>query len=271
MVGGWWLLTIIKKICAMQLTWLDSNYWVMEIAGKRILLDPWLVGSLVFANQSWFFQGEKPIKHPIPENIDLILLSQGLEDHAHSPTLKVLDRNIPVVGSPSAAKVCKSLGYVNVHSLEHGKSFVLDGQIEIKAVPGAPIGPTLVENGYILRNLNTPESLYYEPHGFHSPSLKEEEAIEIIITPIVSLNLPLIGPFIQGQKSALEVCKLLKPEFILPTTTGGNTEYQGLLSRFLSEEGTIEDFRSLLSQNNLDIKVIKPQPGEPIEIKHGEK
>jgi L-ascorbate metabolism protein UlaG (beta-lactamase superfamily) len=255
----------------MQLTWLDSNSWLIEMAEKRILLDPWLVGSLVFANQSWFFKGEKLTKHPIPENIDLILLSQGLEDHAHPPTLKVLDRNISVVGSPGAALVCKNLGYVNIYALEHGKSFILDGQIEIKAVPGAPIGPTLVENGYILRNLNRRESLYYEPHGFHSPSLKEEEAIEIIITPLVGLNLPLIGPFIKGQKSALELCKLLKPEFILPTTTGGSTEYQGLLSRFLSEEGTIDDFRSLLSQNNLDIKVINPQPGEPIEIKFSEK
>jgi L-ascorbate metabolism protein UlaG (beta-lactamase superfamily) len=255
----------------MQLTWLDSNSWLIEIGEKRILLDPWLVGSLVFGNQSWFFKGEKSIKHPIPENIDLILLSQGLPDHAHPPTLKALDHHIPVVGSPNAAKVCENLGYVKINSLKHGETFVLDQQVEIKALAGAPIGPTLVENAYIIRDLNTGQGLYYEPHGFHSPSLQEEQGIKIIITPLVGLNLPLIGPFIQGQKNALEVCKLIKPEFILSTTTGGSTKYQGLLSSFLSEETTINDFGSLLSQNNLDIKVIHPQPGEPIAIKFREK
>ena len=41
----------------MHLTYLDSNSWLMELAGKKILLDPWLVGPLVFGNQSWFFKG----------------------------------------------------------------------------------------------------------------------------------------------------------------------------------------------------------------------
>lgn len=32
----------------MQLIWLDSNSWLIEIARKRILLEPWLVSSLIF-------------------------------------------------------------------------------------------------------------------------------------------------------------------------------------------------------------------------------
>ena len=43
----------------MQLTYLDSNSWLMEISGKRILLDPWLVGDLVFGNLPWLFKGRK--------------------------------------------------------------------------------------------------------------------------------------------------------------------------------------------------------------------
>lgn len=251
----------------MQLTWLDSNSWLIEIEDKRILLDPWLVGSLVFGNLSWLFEGKKRSKRAIPENIDLILLSQGIEDHTHPPTLKELDHNISVVASPSAAKVCKNLGYININSLSHGEKFILDEQVEIKAVPGSPIGPNLVENGYIIRDLKAGKSLYYEPHGFHSPSLKQEQSIDIIITPLISLKIPLLGAVIQGQKTALEVCKMLKPEFILPTAAGGDIDYQGLLMSVLKEEGNIDDFAKLLSENNLDIKVIKPQPGEPVIIK----
>ena len=34
----------------MHLTWLDSNSWLIEMGGQRILLDPWLSGPLVFGN-----------------------------------------------------------------------------------------------------------------------------------------------------------------------------------------------------------------------------
>ncbi|MGK7879031.1 MAG: MBL fold metallo-hydrolase, partial [Crocosphaera sp.] len=71
----------------MQLTWLDNNSWLMEISGKRILLDPWLVGSLVFGNLEWLFKGVKGKTYDIGQQIDLIVLSQGLDDHAHIPTL----------------------------------------------------------------------------------------------------------------------------------------------------------------------------------------
>ncbi|MEM1369418.1 MAG: MBL fold metallo-hydrolase, partial [Cyanobacteria bacterium P01_H01_bin.15] len=32
----------------MHLTYLDSNSWLIELAGQQILLDPWLVDDLVF-------------------------------------------------------------------------------------------------------------------------------------------------------------------------------------------------------------------------------
>ncbi|MBC6476050.1 MAG: MBL fold metallo-hydrolase [Hormoscilla sp. GM102CHS1] len=64
---------------------------LIELGDKRILLDPWLVGDLVFGNLTWFFKGSRPQPRPIPENIDLIILSQGLEDIYLKPD-KVLSR-----------------------------------------------------------------------------------------------------------------------------------------------------------------------------------
>jgi L-ascorbate metabolism protein UlaG (beta-lactamase superfamily) len=121
----------------MKLTWLDNNSWLMEISGKRILLDPWLVGSLVFGNLEWLFNGVKSKTYELKDPIDLILLSQGLEDHAHIPTLKELDHTIPVVASPNGAKVVQELGYTEVHSLSHGESYTLDETVKIKAFPGS--------------------------------------------------------------------------------------------------------------------------------------
>jgi len=249
----------------MNLTYLDSNSWLIEIDGKRILLDPWLVGKLIFGNLPWLFEGKKNNPQPIPENIDLILLSQGLEDHAHPPTLKKLDKNIPVVASPNAAKVVRELGYKNITTLEHESSFKLE-KVEIKAIPGSPIGPTLVENGYIIKGLTSGKNIYYEPHGYHSESLKSEVPIDVVITPLINLKLPLLGAVIKGQSAALKVCQWLNPQVILATAAGGDLDFQGLIISILKAEGTVEEFKQLLQQNKLATKAINPQSGETIEL-----
>ena len=250
----------------MYLTWLDSNSWLMEIGGKRILLDPWLVGSLVFGNLEWLFKGSKNSQREIPENIDLILLSQGLEDHAHPPTLKLLDKTIPVVGSSNAAKVAQNLGYTQVTALAHGEKFVLDKSVEIKAFPGSYLGLNNVENAYLLQELETGLTLYYEPHGSHSPSLKEIAPVDVVITPIIDLALPLVGPIIKGTKSALEVAKLLQPQVMLPTAAGGDIKFEGLLMSLLRDVGSVNEFRANLAENNLSTQVIDPKPGERFEL-----
>lgn len=250
----------------MHLTWLDSNSWLIEMAGQRILLDPWFVGPLVFGNQTWLFKSFRRTERPIPDNIDLILLSQGLEDHAHPPTLKQLDRQIPVVASPNAAKVVQDLGYPQVTTLAHGGKFVLGDRLEIKAVPGSPIGPFLVENAYILKNLETGISLYYEPHGYHSPSLQQEAPVDVVITPIVDLSIPLLGPIIKGKDSALQAAKMLQPQVMLPTAAGGDVVFEGLLMSMIRAKGSVEDLRSLLAKHHISTRVMDPKPGDRLEI-----
>ncbi|KYC42648.1 Zn-dependent hydrolase [Scytonema hofmannii PCC 7110] len=250
----------------MYLTWLDSNSWLVEMGGKRILIDPWLVGSLVFGNLDWFFKGFRTKERTIPENIDLIVLSQGLEDHAHTPTLKQIDRNIPVVASPNAAKVVKQLNYTEITALAHGETFNLDRSVAITATPGSSIGPTLVENGYIIKELETGFSVYYEPHGHHSPSLKQFAPIDVVITPQYDLGLPLVGPIIRGRKHALEVAQWLQPQVMIHTASGGDVVFEGLLNSFLQITGSIAEFRSLLAQNHLSVQVIEPTPGDRFEI-----
>ncbi|GAP94013.1 MBL fold metallo-hydrolase [Leptolyngbya sp. NIES-2104] len=248
----------------MYLTWLDSNSWLIELADKRILLDPWLVGELTFGNIGWLFKGKRSSDRPIPENIDLILLSQGIEDHAHPETLKRLDRSIPVVASPSAAKVAQSIGFSSVTALKHGESFTIDQFVQIQATPGSQLGPGTQENGYLLTELPTGVTLYYEPHGNHPSPLPNP--IDVVITPLIDLALPLVGSIIKGTESALDLTKQAQPQIILPTAAGGEIEFEGILISVLKAIGTTDDFRSKLAQANLTTQVIEPKPGERFEI-----
>ena len=250
----------------MYLTYLDNNTWLIEIGNKKILLDPWLVGDLTFANLAWFFKARRLQERLIPENINLILLSQGLEDHAHSQTLKQLDRHIPVVASVNATKIVTELGYTQIITLTHGDTFSFGQSLEITAVPGSPIGPMLLENGYLLKEIETGFSLYYEPHGYHSPLLKKFAPVDVIITPLVDLALPIFGSFIYGRKKALEVTQWLQPQVVVPTTCGCDVIFEGFLASAIKTIGTIEEFCFLLKQNEISAQVLKPQPEERIPI-----
>ncbi len=251
----------------MYLTWLDSNSWLIEMGDRRVLLDPWLVGSLVFGNLPWLFKGDHPTPQTIPADIDLILLSQGLPDHAHPPTLAKLDRNIPVVASATAAKVVRDLGYQQVTQLAHGGCFTLADRLKIQALPGSLVGPNLVENGYLLTDLTNNATLYYEPHGSHTAKLREIAPVDVVITPLTGLEIPLLGAVIKGMESAVQAVEWLQPEVILPTAAGGNVVFEGLLLAVLRGRGDVDQFRRLLTQQNLITQVMEPKPGERLEVK----
>lgn len=151
-----------------QATYFGANGWLLELAGRRILVDPWLVDSLVFPPGPSLFRGELPRPWPVPAKLDLLLLTQGLPDHCHPPTLALLDGDLPVVASAAGAARAGELGFRQVTALRPGQSTQLGGGaleigvLEITAVPGAPVPQ--VENGYLLRGGGT--SVYLEPHGY---------------------------------------------------------------------------------------------------------
>ncbi|HAG83823.1 MAG TPA: Zn-dependent hydrolase [Cyanobacteria bacterium UBA12227] len=251
----------------MHLTYFGANSWLLELGQHRILIDPWLVGSLIFGNLPWFFKGDKPqVLDALPNKIDLILLSQGLEDHAHKPTLKMLDKTIPVVGSTSAAKIVKELGYTQVTSLTPNQTFTLANQVEIRALAGAPIGPLQQENSYLIKQLDSGTSLYYEPHGYPPIELKDYAPVDVVISPVITMELPLLGSIIQGNKTALQLAQSVKPQVFLNTAAGGNVQYSGLLNYLIRIVGSMDELRSQLAQHNLPTQVIDPQLKEPIEL-----
>ena len=252
----------------MNLTYFGANSWLLELGEQKILIDPWLVDSFVFGNLPWFFKGDKPAAlDSLPHQIDLILLSQGLEDHAHKPTLKQLDKNIPVVGSLSAAQVVEELGYTQVTTLPPGKTFILGNQIEIRAMVGAPIGPLQTENSYLIKQLDQGTTLYYEPHGYPPDELKNYAPVDVVISPVVNLELPVLGPIIQGNTTALQLAQMAQPQVFLPTAAGGDVEYTGILDSLLRTFGSMEEFRAQLAKHNLSTEVIEPQSGEALELK----
>lgn len=252
----------------MKLTWIDLNSWIFQMAGKTILVDPWLVDPMTFYGQPWLFTA----RHKTPPaftpqtlpQIDLLLISQGVDDHCHVPTLKQLDRTIPAIASPTAAKTLHQLGFEQVTALSHWQAITMD-QLTVKAVLGAEIQPGQVENGVVLTDHSTGQTLYYEPHWYPAQEATQIGPVDVAIAPVIGQIFPLLGQVIMGPEQSLDLVQKLQPKVFLPTTRG-DIETQGILPRLIQSVGSVEEFRDRLTVDYPTTQFILPNPGEPVEI-----
>lgn len=239
-----------------QATYFGANGWLLEIGGLRVLVDPWLCGDLVFPPGPWLLKGELPQERAIPEALDLLLLTQGLADHAHPDTLQQLPKTLPVVASPAAARVAQRFGFSSITSLRSG-DYTRVGKLTIQATAGAAV--PMVENGYLL---DWPQgSLYLEPHGVLDPKLPKR-AVDTVITPVVDLGLPLLGDFITGAKVLPELMQRFQPQRVLASTTGGDVRFSGLISGLL-QGGEKTD---AMATGPEGCQVVVPTPGIAIPL-----
>ena len=256
----------------MKLTFIGLNSWLLTIADLQILIDPWLVDSIVFYGAPWLFevkQIEPPCYTPatLPK-IDLILISQSLDDHCHQPTLAQLSKQIPVVAAPSAVKTIEQLGYDRVIPLAPWQTYLLDERVEITATPGAMI-QLQVENGFLVKSLQTNKSLYYEPHLATDAATIDRIVklanVEIVIAPIVGQIFPLLGKVIMNPQDAFKLAVALQPHWYLPTATS-EVEAKGILPQLTRSIGTIDEFTQLLAQSKISTQLLIPQPGEMMSL-----
>ncbi len=224
-------------------TYLGSNGWIIEFKEAKIIIDPWILGDLIFPPGEWFFKGSLKYEIPTPENIDLILLTQGLPDHCHIPSLKKFPKKTNIICSKSAYKTLDELNFESINIMQPGENLKFN-DIKIEATSGAAVPQ--IENGYILE---TDEGGFYiEPHGFLDNTIKPRK-LDAVITPTKNLGLPFVGSFVKGAEVIPSLVKLFNPTYILSSTTGGDAQFSGILNSFIS----LEEYTKSLDCKILDL------------------
>jgi L-ascorbate metabolism protein UlaG (beta-lactamase superfamily) len=256
----------------VKLTFIGLNSWLLNIDDVQILIDPWLVDSIVFYGAPWLFE-VKYIEPPCytPEtlpSIDLILITQSLDDHCHQPTLAQLSKQIPVIAAPSAVKIVEKLGYDRVIPLAPWQTYTLNDRVEITATPGAKIqGQT--ENGFLVKSIQTDKTLYYEPHLTTDRAtidrIDKLAKIDTIIAPIVGQIFPLLGKVIMNSQDAFNLASALQPQWYLPTAMG-EIDASGILPQLTRSDGSIEEFTQLLAHSQISTQLLIPQLGETVSL-----
>ena len=248
---------------ALIATYLGANGWLLDFDGLRVLVDPWFTGPLSFGAGGWLLKGELHSPQPVPERLNLLLLSQGLPDHCHPPSLALLPKDLTVLGSATAAKRARQLGFTRVITMFPGERHP-EPPLTVMATAGAAVPQ--VENGWLF---NHPAgSVYLEPHGFPSADLPTRP-LTAVITPVIDVGLPLAGAFVRGRSALPELLRRLQPAHVLASTTGGDVRFSGALSSLLRVQGTAADAAAVIAAHASSCRFIDPQPGVPYTLHQG--
>ena len=232
---------------SFKATYLGSNGWIIEFSNSKIIIDPWLKGDLVFPPGEWFFKGSLEKDIPTPKDIDLILITQGLPDHCHIPSLKLFSKDIEIICPKSAFKIFQELNFKEIRVIEPSEK-ILFRDIQIEATSGAPVPQT--ENGYIVEN--NEGSFYIEPHGYFDKNIKPRK-LDAVITPTKNLGLPIVGQFVKGAEVLPDLIEKFSPNFILSSTVGGDAKFSGLLNKFIS----VQSFQNKINCDLVDLNTLQ--------------
>jgi UDP-MurNAc hydroxylase len=131
---------------------------LVENDGRRLLIDPWLIGSCYWRSW-WHFP--KPVEiTPDLFNVDAIYITHGHFDHFHYPSLRKFDRStkilIPRFVTDRMRAGVDSLGFRNIVEMRHGVPHELEGGIELYSYQhGFDDSAIVIEaNGVTILNLN---------------------------------------------------------------------------------------------------------------------
>ena len=228
-----------------EATYLGSNGWLIKFKETNLIIDPWLKGDLIFPPGGWFFKVSLTEEILIDKQVDIILLTQGLPDHCHIPTLEMFRKDIPIICPKSAVETLEKIGFDSIKMLKpNEKTNQLN--LSFEATAGAPVPQ--VENGYIVKD-DQDNGFYIEPHGYLDENLNKQ-SLDAVITPTKNLELPLVGSFVKGADVIPKLINKFNPKYILSSTIGGDAKYSGFLNKFIS----VQDYEEELGCHLVDLK-----------------
>ena len=267
----------IIRACAapssnVTFTPIGNNTFVLEGAGTRLLIDPFLEEDLVFGIPQFF----RLIKDPKLAGIaragkfDAVVLTQHLPDHAHPPTLKRIDKDVPVIAPPSARALLTELGFRNVRIVAFDETVEVGNGVKVTAGRGSVVGPPGSTPMNALMFDFYGAKIYHEPHGVHDMRFLDQfEGVEAAIAPCVTATIPALNyALVNGADEAVQLAKSLRPKRVVAFDNSGG-EYSGWLTKVLSGKDETDRLKELFDIDtelkNIDLVVPKVQL-EPVVI-----
>lgn len=231
----------------MQITMIGHSTLVIDIAGKKIITDPYfgLRGHIAYRRLAPPAQPRQALT-----DVDLVLVSHNHWDHIDRPYFHMLSSDVPVM-APNRVKWATSLrGAKNVVGIQPWESHQF-GTVEITGVPATHLTVTV---GFVIQGEG--RQVYFAGDTFYRPFMEQigrRFQLDVALMPVTTYRIPMT----MGEKSAVRAVRDLEPDYVIPIHLGVEPR-----SPLLRTRQTPEGFIGQLHEAGLDAEVILLKEGE---------
>jgi L-ascorbate metabolism protein UlaG (beta-lactamase superfamily) len=210
---------------AERVTYVGHATVLAELDGARLLTDP-----VLRARVGPLRRHGAPPAPEVTENLDAVLISHLHHDHADLPSLRRIDRDVPVLAAPGSGELLERQGFAAVSELASGESSHV-GEVLVTAVEARhPSGGRFERHSEAVGFLLTgSRRIYFAGDTDLFDGMKGlAPALDLALLPIWGWG-PSIGPGHLDPERAAQAAALLSPRIAIPIHWG--TLYPLVLAR----------------------------------------
>ena len=232
---------------------------LLELGGVRLLTDPVLRRSVVHLRR----HGAVP--EP-PARLDAVLLSHLHHDHAHLPSLRLLDRRVRVLAPRGAGAWLRKAGFPQAEELAPGEVTAVGG-IDVTAVPALhddrrqPVGGVRAKPiGFVLSG---ERRVYFAGDTDLFDEMAGLAPLDAALLPVAGWG-PKLGPGHLDPERAARAAAMMRPRLALPIHWGTLSPRRTKLGAWFSDPP--HAFAAQVAEMAPDVEVRVLSPGESVEL-----
>ena len=231
----------------MKITMIGHSTVLIEVAGQRILTDPYfgLHGNPAYARLRPPARSREELS-----TVDLVLVSHNHFDHIDRRFLRALPQSVPVLAPAATAWMTRLKGGRNVIGLKpwERRSF---GTVNITAVPARHVTFTV---GYVMEADG--KRIYFAGDTYLANFMERigrELRPDVALIPVTTFRIPMT----MGETQAVDAVRTLAPQVVIPI-------HLGILPRspLMRTSHTPEGFCERARQAGLGAEVVILQEGK---------
>jgi len=231
----------------MKITMIGHSTVLIEVAGTRILTDPYfgLHGNPAYARPRPPARTREELS-----NVDLVLVSHNHFDHVDRRFLRALPQSVPVLAPAASAWMTRLKGGRNVTGLKPWERRAF-AAVSITAVPARHVTFTV---GYIVEAES--KHVYFAGDTYLAGFMERigrEFRPDVALIPVTTFRIPMT----MGETQAVEAVRRLAPDVVIPIHLGIKPR-----SPLMRTSDTPEGFRERAQQAGLSAKIVLLQEGE---------
>jgi L-ascorbate metabolism protein UlaG (beta-lactamase superfamily) len=200
-----------------RVTYVGHATVLAELDGARLLTDPVLRARVGPLRR----HGAAPAPG-VTEGLDAVLISHLHHDHADLPSLRRIDRDVPVIGAPGSRELLERCGFSAVSELVPGESSQVGG-VTVTAVEARHSSESRFEResdavGFLLAGRR--RRIYFAGDTDLFDGMAELEAeLDLALLPIWGWG-PSLGPGHLDPERAARAAAMLSPRIAIPIHWG---------------------------------------------------